>query len=286
MLSLIDVLLIDLQDIGARTYTYVSTALAAIEAAAAVDVGVVMLDRPNPIGGILVQGPILDTAFASFVGMLPVPVRHGMTHGELVLMGNEILGYGADLTVVPAAGWTRDAWFDETGLPWVRPSPNMPDLESATHYPGMVLFEGTNLSVGRGTPVAFRTLGAPWLDPPRVTAGLGSEPGVMITDSIITPEAPPDGKYGHVTVPALVLAVTDRRAYDPARLASRLLAAIRDMHPDSFQVRDAGYFDNRAGSDALRLWLEEEADRGEIWPSWDAGLEEFRRARERYLIYK
>jgi len=286
MLDLIDVLLIDLQDIGARPYTYVSTALVAIRAAAEAGVKPVLLDRPNPLGGTLVQGPMLDTAYASSVGMLPVPLRHGMTHGELALLGNDVLGYRADLTVVPATGWRRDEWFDETGLPWVRPSPNMPDLESATHYPGIVLFEGTNLSVGRGTPVAFRVLGAPWLAPLRVAASLGSEPGVIIKDSVITPEEPGDGKYADVTMPALVFAVTDRRSYDPTRLAVRLMAAIKDLHPDSFEIRNAEYFDDRAGSDALRTWLDEGGTRGEIWLSWEVEVAEFRRLREAYLVYR
>ncbi len=286
MLDLIDVLLIDLQDIGARPYTYISTTLLAIQASAATGVNVVVLDRPNPIGGTLVQGPMLDTAFASFVGMLPVPLRHGLTHGELALLGNDVLGYGANLTVVPAAGWRRDDWFDQTGLPWVRPSPNMPDLESATHYPGTVLFEGTNVSVGRGTPVAFRALGAPWLNPAEIVAAIGLEPGVTIRDSVITPHAPPDDKYPEITIPALVLAVTDRRAYDPTRLAVRLMAAIKQHHPESFEIRSTVYFDHRAGSGRLRSWLDTEGDRGEIWHSWDAELEMFKNARERYLIYR
>ena len=133
MLSRFDVLLIDLQDIGGRPYTYISTALEALRESVTHGLPVVVLDRPNPIGGTLVQGPVLDTAYRSFVGMLPVPQRHGLTLGELVQLGNDRLEIGADLTVVPAEGWTRDTWFDATGLPWVRPSPNMPDLESATH---------------------------------------------------------------------------------------------------------------------------------------------------------
>ena len=126
--------------------------------------------------------------------MLPVPLRHGMTMGELARLGAARLGLSARLTVVPVAGWARGQWFDEIGLPWVRPSPNMPDLESATHYPGLVVFEGTNLSVGRGTPIAFQVVGAPWLDPARVRGLLGEVPGASVTDTAITPVAPTDGK--------------------------------------------------------------------------------------------
>src|SRR5574341_1107000 len=195
MLQNVDLLLVDLQDIGARPYTYISTTLLTLQAAAPLGRRVVVLDRPDPVGGVAVQGPMLDTAFASFVGFLPVPVRHGMTLGELARLGAARLGLSPGLTVVPLGGWSRDRWFDDTGLPWVRPSPNMPDLESATHYPGVVVFEGTNLSVGRGTPIAFQVLGAPWLDPARVRALVGEVAGVALRDTTITPVSPTDGKY-------------------------------------------------------------------------------------------
>lgn len=286
MLELIDVLLIDLQDIGARPYTYISTVLLAMEAAAPAGVLVVVLDRPNPIGGVMVQGPVLDTVYASYVGMLPVPLRHGMTMGELALLGNDVLQLGCEVSVVPAAGWRRRDWFDATGLPWVRPSPSMPDLESATHYPGLVLFEGTNLSVGRGTPVAFRVLGAPWLEPSSVIERLGPEPGVAILDSTIDPRAPGDGKYDGVSMPALVFRVTDRSIYDPTLLAAHLLRAIRRVHPDSFRIPKADYFDRRVGSDGLRRWLERETDQAEPWVSWDRDITRFETIRRRYLIYR
>ncbi len=286
MLGNVDVLLMDLQDIGARPYTYVSTILLTLRATAAAGVPAVILDRPDPIAGRQVQGPVLEPDFTSFVGMLPVPLRHGMTMGELALFGNDVLDIGADLTVVPADGWRRELWYDETGLPWVRPSPNMPDLESATHFPGTVLFEGTNLSVGRGTAVAFQVLGAPWLEPGGVIAALGHEPGVEISDTVVAPQAPSDGKYAGMVLPALRFQVIDRAAYDPTRLAVRLLAVISELHPDSFEIRNVQYFDNRAGSAAIRDWLRGEPPRAEIWRLWDAGLSEFRRARQPYLIYE
>ncbi|HEX2092847.1 MAG TPA: DUF1343 domain-containing protein, partial [Longimicrobiaceae bacterium] len=151
MLRGIDALLFDIQDIGARPYTYVYTMALGMQAAAAARIPFVVLDRPNPIGGTAVEGNLLDTAFATFVGMYPIPVRHGMTAGELARLFNREFGIGADLTVIPVEGWRRDDWFDETGLPWLPPSPNIPRLESAIHYPGTVFFEGVNLSAGRGS---------------------------------------------------------------------------------------------------------------------------------------
>lgn len=238
MLEPIDVLLVDLQDIGARPYTYISTTLLAMRACAAAGIPVVLLDRPNPIGGDVVQGPLLDSAYVSFVGMLPVPMRHGLTLGELARLGNQQLGIGANLIVVPADGWRRSLWFDETGLPWVKPSPSMPDLESATHYPGTVLFEATNLSVGRGTPVAFQVIGAPWLDAAKVIARLGSRPGVLVTDTIVVPEAPPDGKYDERAIRAVRLRTRDRQRYNPVAVAVALLVAIQGEHPESLAVNE------------------------------------------------
>lgn len=284
MFENVDVLLIDLQDIGARPYTYISTALLAMRVAARSEVHVVLLDRPNPIAGVAVQGPVLDTAFATFVGMLPVALRHGMTIGELALMGNAQLRMGAALTVVPVDGWRRVLWFDQTGLPWIRPSPNMPSLESATHYPGLVLLEGTNLSVGRGTPIAFQLLAAPWLNTRGVIDRVAPQVGVAFRDSVVVPESPTDGKYAGASLPAIVLEVTDRAAYDPVVTTIALLAAVRRVHADSFRFTPAT-FDRLAGNDDVRLMLA----RGEPWEtivaSWTAGLTKFREMRRQYLLY-
>jgi beta-N-acetylhexosaminidase len=284
MLRGIDIMLIDLQDIGGRPYTYITTVLRTLESARANDVAVLLLDRPNPIGGRMVQGPLLDTATSSDVGMLPIPMRHGMTLGELARFGEDRLVIGADLTVIPTAGWARDVWFDETGLPWVRPSPSMPDLESATHYPGTVMFEATNLSVGRGTPIAFQVVGAPWLDAGRVVARMGEHAGVTIRDTVVTPEAPPDRKFDGVPIAAVKLHVTDRRTYDPVQTAVSLLAAVREIHPESLTVNRR----RRAqlvGTEAL--WAAVEA--GEPWQeivrSWEGPLARFRTERAVYLLY-
>ena len=284
MLALVDVLLIDLQDVGTRTYTYVSTALLALRAAAAADVPVVVLDRPDPIGGTLVQGPVLDTALASFVGMLPVPLRHGMTLGELVRFGDAELAIHGRLVVIPAAGWRRDAWFDATGLPWVRPSPSMPSLESATHYPGLVLFEATNLSVGRGTPNAFQLIGAPWLDARALIAAVEPIPGVRLSDTTVTPVAPPDGKFDGIAIPAVRLRATDRLQYDPVATAVRLLDAVRRRHPDAFTL-DTMRFDQLAGTTRLRRALAAGVAPDSIVARWQRGLSRFREVRRQYLLY-
>lgn len=285
MLDRIDVLLIDLQDIGARTYTYGSTALAAMRAAAAHGTPVVVLDRPNPVGGELVQGPVLDTAFTSFVGSLPVPLRHGMTLGELLRFANARFAIGANLSVVPADGWRRTMWFDATGLPWVRPSPSMPNLTSATDYPGTVLFEATNLSVGRGTPIAFQVVGAPWLDAHRIVRLLPTVPGATVKDTVIIPIAPPDGKYGGEVLPALRIHVTNRAVYDPTALAAAILATLRRLYPDSLLI-DPTRFDQLAGSDRLRLELDAGADPRAIAATWADADRIFAREREPYLLYK
>ncbi len=285
MLRRIDLLLVDLQDIGARPYTYISTTLLAMRACRAAGVPVLVLDRPNPIGGLLVQGPVLDTAHSSFVGMLPVPLRHGMTLGELARLGNDLLDIGAELVVIPAAGWVRDLWFDTTGLPWVRPSPSMPSLESASHYPGTVLFEATNLSVGRGTPVAFQVLGAPWLDVQAVRALVGARRGVGLRDTVVTPRSPPDGKYPDQAIAALRLTVLDRAVYDPVETAVALVWAIARVHPDSFRV-DPRRFARLAGTDVI---LEDLADRdgvAELAVSWRADLADFRILSQPYLLYR
>ena len=283
MFAMIDVLLIDLQDIGARTYTYISAALHAMEASVEAEVPIVILDRPNPIGGELVQGPMLDLAFSTYVGMLPVPIRHGMTMGELALFGNAALEIGADLLVVPAAGWSRDIWFDSTRLPWIKPSPNMPDLESASHYPGMVLFEGTNVSVGRGTPIAFQILGAPWMEPLSLLEYLGGEPGVAVYDTLFTPLNPADRKYADQLLPGLKFHVTDRMLYDPTRLAMRVFAAVRDVHGGTFQLT-AG-LDRLAGSTSLRSWIESGEAYDGYYLSWESALADFERLRDPYLLY-
>jgi uncharacterized protein YbbC (DUF1343 family) len=291
-LDSVDVVLIDLQDIGARYYTYIATAASLMRHAARAGKRVIVLDRPNPIGGVAVQGNVRGRAAdpdSALVGFLPVSMRHGMTLGELARMANDVLGLGADLVVVPAAGWSRDVSYDRTGLPWVKPSPNMPDLESARSYPGTCLFEGTNLSVGRGTGFAFQVVGAPWLDTAAVLARLrgpdrAALAGAEVSGVTFTPRGPTDGKYDGQALPGLRVRVTDAARYDPTRLAVALIAAIRAVHPAVLQFRPRS-FDGLAAGPELRLALEAGRSATEIWGGWEDGLARFRAARGKYLVY-
>jgi uncharacterized protein YbbC (DUF1343 family) len=291
-LDSLDVLLVDLQDIGARYYTYVSSAAQLVREAAHRGIRVVVLDRPNPIGGTQVQGNVRAAAgdpTRDFVGFLPVPMRHGLTIGEMLLLANDVLELRADLVVVPAAGWRRDMWYDATGLPWVRPSPNMPDLESAAHYPGTCLFEGTNLSVGRGTDVAFQVVGAPWLEPDRVLERLRRDAGPALAGAAtepydFTPVRPTDGKYDGTPLRGIRMRVVERSRYDPTRLAVALLAAIRAAHPDRLEFR-AATFDRLAAGPGLRQMLLDGVTPDVWWRDWDEALSRYRARRGKYLLY-
>jgi uncharacterized protein YbbC (DUF1343 family) len=286
MLEGIDVLVFDIQDIGTRYYTYPWTMALALRTAAENGRRFIVLDRPNPLGGVQVQGNVLDSAFASFVGLYPVPMRHGLTVGELAQLINAQFDMGADLHVVKVSGWQRVQWYDATGLPWVAPSPSMPNLESATHYPGTCLFEGTSLSVGRGTPQAFQQIGAPWLSPEAVIARMTamSLPGVRLEAVTFVPESPGDGKFDGESARGIRFHATDRATYDPTRTAVAALIAIRDEHPDRFEFLE-NHFDRLAGTDRLRLGLlanDALYSLTEGWRSQIAGFEERRRV---HLLY-
>lgn len=252
MLRGIDLLIVDLQDVGARYYTYISTAIEVMRAGARRNIPVMILDRPNPIGGAM-QGGVLDSAFSTFVGRLRVPMRHGLTMGELARLASDELQIGGTLLVVPASGWKRDLTFDELGLPFVPPSPNLRTVESLFHYPGTCLFEGTNLSVGRGSEAPFEQIGAPWLHTARVLEILEAEKpsGVDFTAVTFTPSAPGDGKYADTLVVGIRLKVNNKGSYDPTLTAVHLLSAIRQAHPDRFRWIPA-HFDRLAGTDRLR----------------------------------
>jgi len=285
----VDVLLIDLQDIGARYYTYIATTVQLMRDATRAGKRVIVLDRTDPIGGIAVQGNVrakVGDPDSAFSGFMPVAMRYGMTLGELARMANDVMAIGADVVVVPALGWNRAMFYDQTGLPWVKPSPNMPDIESALLYPGTCLFEGTNVSIGRGTPTAFRLLGAPWLDPARVIARLDTLAlrGVDVRAMRFTPIAPTDGKYAGVALQGIELRVRDRQAYDPTKVAVALLAAIKAVHPADFQFR-AQSFDRLAAGAELRTAIEAGQSPQAIWNSWTSDLARFRDARAKYLIY-
>ncbi len=286
MLVDIEVLLFDIQDIGARYYTYVSTMALALEAAAENDIPFIVLDRPNPIGGAQVQGNVLEPDHSSFVGLFPVPMRHGMTAGELARMINDHFGVGAQLYVIPVAGWERDKWFDQTGLPWVNPSPNMPSLESATHYPGTCLFEGTNLSVGRGTPLAFQQIGAPWLDGVALAQRLNAYElnGVRFEAVTFTPQGSHDRKYDGELVNGVLFIATDRDAYDPTLAAVAALIETRRLAGERWEW-NVGHFDRLAGTEQLREQIEAGAQLADVTSEWNDRLAAFEQIRARYLLY-
>lgn len=283
MLKDVDVLVYDLQEVGGRTWTYVSTMALAMQAAAKKGISFVVLDRPNPIGGEIVEGALLDPRFASFVGMYPIPARHGMTVGELATLFNRKFGIGADLYVVRAANWRRSQWLDDTGLPWVNPSPNLRSLAALQHYPGTVYFEGTNLSEGRGTDRPFEQAGAPWLDAPAVAATLNARklPGIRF-EAITMAVEPTAAKFPGQTIPALRFIVTDRQAYRPVRTALLVIDEIRRQHPKDFAWGTS--IDRLTGSDLVRRAIDE-GTLAQLLEQWDREAAEFRESRTPFLLY-
>ncbi len=287
MLDGIDVLAFDIQDIGARYYTYVWTMALAMEAAGEAGVRFLVLDRPNPLSGALVQGNALEPEYSTFVGLYPVPMRHGLTAGELARMLVGHFGVDVDLRVAAIKGWERAEWYDETGLPWVPPSPNMPSLESATHYPGTCLFEGTNLSVGRGTDRAFQQIGAPWLDAAAVAARLNAAglEGVRFEPVAFVPESPGDRKFGGMEVPGIRFIATDRDRYDPTVAAIAALIEIHRAHPDLVEWY-VSHFDRLAGTDRVRQSIIAGAELPEVTAGWNEESRAFEAARRPYLLYR
>lgn len=292
MMRGLDLLVIDLQDVGARIYTFIYTMAYCLKAAARHGVPVVVCDRPNPIGGDAVEGPVLERGYESFVGLFPIPMRHGMTVGELARLFNEEYGLGADLEVVAMEGWRRGMYWDETGLPWVLPSPNMPTLDTAVVYPGAVLFEGTQLSEGRGTTRPFEILGAPWIDAEPFAAGLNAQ---AIEGACFRPVVfePTFHKHAHQACGGVQIHVTDRRAFRPVLASVAVLGAFHDANPERFAWRQPPYeyehrlmpIDILAGSDALRLGIEAGRSFRDMAADWDGPTAEFTRTRQRYLLY-
>lgn len=287
MLRDVEVLLFDLQDVGTRYYTYVSTMALAMGAAGEAKIPFVVLDRPNPIGGTRVEGNVLDPAYATFVGLYPVPMRHGMTAGELARLIRGEFGVEVELHVVPAAGWRRGMWFDETGLPWVPPSPGMQSLDVATVYPGSCLFEGTNLSVGRGTDAPFLQVGAPWLDGERLADTLNGYAldGVRFEPVRFVPTDPGDGKFAGDTLRGVRFRVTDREAFWPVPGAVAALLEARRIAADRW-AWNREHFDRLAGTDRLRRMIESGAPLSQIVAPWAGQIEDFRELRRPYLIYE
>ncbi|NNF28635.1 MAG: DUF1343 domain-containing protein [Gemmatimonadetes bacterium] len=284
MLDGVEVLLFDIQDIGARYYTYLSTMAVSMEAAGDRGIPFIVLDRPNPLGS-TAQGNILDPDFSSFVGMYPVPMRHGLTAGEFARLVAGVFGVEVDLSVVPMRHWNGEMDLEDTGLPWVPPSPNIPTPESALHYPGTCLFEGTNLSVGRGTDRAFQHVGAPWLDGDRLAADLNALelPHTRFEGVRFTPSNPGDGKFDGVEVGGVRVIATGA-GYDPSLAAVAMLQLAREASGDEWQWRTA-HFDRLAGTDQLRLGLEGGLSYVDLAQTWSSGLDEFTRLAAPFRLY-
>ncbi len=292
MLRDVDVLVIDLQDVGTRVYTYIYTMANCMRAAARHGVRVVVCDRPNPIGGMAVEGATLRPQYASFVGQFPIPLRHGLTIGEIARLFNQEFAIGAALDIVPLDGWTRDMYFDQTGLPWVIPSPNLPTLDSTIVYPGAVLFEGTMLSEGRGTTRPFELIGAPWIDGESLAAAMNARglAGVHFRPVFFEPTFQ---KHARQTCGGCQLHVIDRQAFQPVRVAVELIDEFRRQNPPAFAWRQPPYeyehekwpIDILFGSDRLRSTIERGDAIGAFVASWAEDEEAFRRLREPYLMY-
>jgi uncharacterized protein YbbC (DUF1343 family) len=293
MLEGLDALVFDLQDVGARYYTYASTLLHCLTACACHGKRLVVLDRPNPLGGVRLEGNVLEPAYVSFVGPHPLPVRHGMTLGELARLFRAELAIDVELVVVPMRGWRRPMEFDQTGLPWVQPSPNMPTLETAFVYPGGCLVEGTNLSEGRGTTRPFELVGAPWLDGRALADDLAREriPGARFRPAWFTPTFQ---KHAQRSCAGVQVHVGDRSRF-PAYLAYLLLIHhARRQDAARFAWRQPPYeyervrppIDVLCGTDAVRLALEAGRSPRELRPSWRAGLKRFEARRAPHLLYR
>jgi uncharacterized protein YbbC (DUF1343 family) len=294
----LDALVFDLQDIGTRTWTYEGAMVYAMRAAARLHKPFIVLDRPNPITGYIIEGPVLNSSLSNAddpapgrpglaYALWPLPLRHGMTMGELALYFNDVMKIHADLHVIPAAGWKRDVWFDLTGLPWVNPSPNMPSLHSAMLYPGLVAFEATNLSVGRGTTEPFQHVGAPWLNAAATVAILRDRqiPGVRFYAENFTPVNPSDGKYGGQSIPGIRIMVIDRSAMQASRVGATLLWAINKT-AGSKLTTDNRAFDLRFGAPEVREALLRGEDPDVLIDREYKSAYAFREATRQYLIYK
>lgn len=282
MLEGIDVLIFDIQDVGARFYTYIYTMALAMEAAEEQGIPFIVLDRPNPLGGTKVEGPVLDPAFASFVGQYAIPLRHGMTVGELAEFFNAEIGIGADLTVVEMKGWKRNSFYDETGLQFVPPSPNMPTLDTALVYPGTALIEGTNVSEGRGTTKPFEFIGAPFINSTKLAEELNALelPGVIFRAASFTPAfSKHAGQLSH----GIQVHVTDRESYLPIETGLHIVKTIYNLYPE--QVQLTAFFNNLIGNDWISQSIKEDMTVEEMKERWQGELKEFKEVRREYLLY-
>ena len=294
----LDAIVYDLQDIGTRTWTYVGAMVYAMRAAAKRHLPIIVLDRPNPITGEHVDGPMLDSALSNAqdntpqkpgkaYALYPFPLRHGMTMGELARFYNRVLGINASLHVIPMSGWRRDMWFDQTGLPWVRPSPNLPTLASALTYPSLVAFEGSNVSVGRGTSDAFQRFGASWMNAARVAELLNARrlPGVRFVVDSFTPMNPGDAKFSGVRIPGVRIDVTDRERLQSGRTSAAILWSLLQANRDSLRI-STRVFDERFGSRVMREAIVAGTDPDVAFDAQRAAVDQFVRDAQQFRLYR
>jgi uncharacterized protein YbbC (DUF1343 family) len=293
MLSDLDALVFDVQDVGTRVYTFIYTMALAMEAARESRVAFIVLDRPNPINGINIEGNIHEPDFRSFVGMYPLPMRHGMTAGELALMFNSEFGIGCELEVIKMEGWRRAMWHEQTGLPWVLPSPNLPTVDATVVYPGSVMIEGTTVSEGRGTTRPFEIIGAPYINGRELAERLKQDqlPGANFRQASFEPTF---HKFKGELCGGIQIHVTDRRQFKPVITGAAIISAIRHLYPHQFSWKQPPYeyvfdrlpFDVINGSASVREMIEAGATTKEIEQSWNAGLEDFAAKRMPYMLYE
>lgn len=290
-LDLVDVLIFDMQDIGARFYTFISTLAHVMRAAARKGLEMIVLDRPNPINGAQIEGPLVDDGLYSFISEISIPIRHGLTVGELARWIAHIEKLDIQLTVIPMHGWSRRLWWDETGLPWIPLSPGMPNFSTAIVYPGTCLIEGTNISEGRGTALPFEVLGAPWLDGYTLSKSLNqlALPGVRFRPHAFIPTF---GKHQDVKCGGIQVHVTDRQALRPVEMGLHILAACRAQNPEKIEFLSTSWegapphLDLLMGTAKVREGLENKVPVADIISDWKAPEEHFLRTRQAFLLYK
>jgi uncharacterized protein YbbC (DUF1343 family) len=292
MLRDVDTVVVDLQGVGCRIYTFAYTMANCMRAAKRLGKSVVVCDRPNPIGGDAVAGNLLERGHESFVGQFPIPTRHGMTIGELARLFNDEFDIGCELDVIELKGWSRERWYDQTDGPWVLPSPNIPSVEAATVFPGTVHLEGTQMSEGRGTTRPFEIVGAPYVDADRFPGALAKMnlPGVVFRACVFMPTFQ---KHAGQPCGGVQIHVTDRNSFEPVSTGVAIVKTAHQLYPEDFRWKEPPYeyeyernpFDVIAGTTRLRAQIEAGESLDAITESWRPGIEEFRRLREAYLLY-
>lgn len=288
MLESVDAVVFDIQDIGCRYYTFISTMALTMQSCARFGKRFIVLDRPNPINGIDIEGNIPERRFLSFVGLYPIPTRYGLTIGELAKFIDEQYCVGANAEIIPCQGLTRQMWFEDTGIQWVNPSPNMQSKDAALLYPGTCLIEGTNVSEGRGTFAPFQVIGAPWIDGNLLAERLGALQlsGITFAATQFTPKY---SKYADIECGGVQIYITDRKHVKPVQTGLYLVKTIHDLYPNYFVfTRNEGsmyHFDHLAGTDQVRMAIDKYLDIDELIANWDIGIKQYRMAIKSCLLY-